>query len=133
MGFRKSMMPTEIVVELNFRHMHTDTGEVELLSVKHIFMVPPPEVRDEYQRRLVKVRGKNIKPSASEAAFYLWHKCVLRVEGYDDLPAPPVDWKTYFHDAVGRIHLEQATDRFLEMIGLEEAEEAKKFGPSSEV
>lgn len=138
MGFKKTKAFEEIrvpmVVKMADETSLDAAGNATIVetTVAHIFRIPPPSVREEWQRLLVRVKGKNVssgsKPSAN---WFLWKHCILRVEGYDDLP-PGDLWKEYFSDAIGRIHVDNVVDMLMETLGSEEAEQEKKFEESSE-
>ena len=132
MGFKKSKALEEIKVPILFNMAGEDGVGLEQVEVAHIFKIPTPKVREEWQRKLLKVKGKKISTgSRSEANWYLWLNTVIRVEGYDDLPQTE-DWKQYFSDNIGRIHVDSAVDMLMESLGGEEVETEKKSEPSSE-
>lgn len=129
MGFRKEMMPERFIVPIHFEYT-MDSGDVIEGDVSHTFRLPTPAERENYSRRLVKMKGRKITPGVGDATRYLWRTCILKVEGYEDLPKEG-DWKDYFDDAIGRIHMEKATDGFLAMIEMEDGDRLKKSEPSS--
>ena len=132
MGFKKSVEFNEVRVPLLVNTYYEETKELQRVEVAHIFKVPTPEVRVEWQRRLLQVKGKKIKTgSRSSANWYLWIHSVLSVEGYDDLPKTE-QWKEYFTDPIGRIHVDDAVDALMTLLGAEEPEE-KKLEESSEL
>lgn len=140
MGFTKSMVAQEFPVSLRFEYQQYEdapSGGPPLLigttsaEVTHIFRLPSVEEREEYHRRLVRTKGKKVVSGASDAAVYLWSRCCIRVSGYDDLPSLNGNWKVYFDDEIGRIHVEEAVDRFMGRMSAEEVETTKKSAPSS--
>ena len=134
MGFKKSLVPKEICVPLRFNYHNTDTGDMTAVDVQHYFRLPTPTEREEYNRKLVRVRGRKVMHGVEDANFYLWMKCCVRVEGYDDLPKMDEGvlgaWKSYFQDEIGRIHIDAAVSRFNDLMGAEEVDEEKKSEPS---
>src|SRR5512139_850536 len=135
MGFKKSHAFEQIRVPMVVRTSSEDGTTIEEVEVAHVFKIPTPAVREEYQRKLLVVRGRRVRQgSRSEASWYLWKNSVLSVEGYDDLPTLDKDgnWKRYFEDAIGRIHVDNAVDMLMEVLGAEEVEQEKKSEPSSE-
>ncbi len=131
MGFKKSKALEEIKVPMLVNMANEDGTGLTQTEVAHIFKIPLPNVREEWQRKLLKVKGKKISTgSRSEANWYLWLNTVLRVEGYDDLPTT-AEWKQYFADPIGRIHVDSAVDMLMESLGAEETDQEKKSEPSS--
>jgi hypothetical protein len=134
-GFKKSKSFEQIRVPMIVKTSDESGSGIVDAEVAHTFRIPTPEVREEYQRKLLIVKGKKIKQgSISEAKWYLWLRSVISVEGYDDLP--PIDeqgeWKKYFNDPIGRIHVDNAVDMFMEVLGSDEVEVEKKSEPSLE-
>lgn len=133
MGFKKpSILSTDLEISVPMI-VHVFSGDAEdVATVTHIFKIPSTEVREQYTRLLVSVKGRRIKRgSTSEANWYLWRGCIIRVEGYDDLPLGD-GWHEYFNDTIGRIHVDSAVTQLMDYLGGEEAEQEKKFVPSSE-
>lgn len=131
MGFKKSKALEEIRVPMIVNMANEDGTGLEQTEVAHYFKIPLPNVREEWQRRLLKVKGKKISTgSKSEANWYLWLHTIVKVEGYDDLPTTG-DWKQYFTDPIGRIHVDNAVDMLMESLSAEEGEQEKKLEPSS--
>jgi hypothetical protein len=138
MGYKKSKAFEEIripmIVKMVDESMPADKdGNFSLTEVEvaHIFKLPTPELRQEWQRRLVKVKGRKVTGGAtSDANWFLWLNCILKVEGYDDLPDGQ-NWKSYFEDSIGRIHVDNAIGMLVETIGSEEVEQEKKLEQSS--
>lgn len=125
MGFKKSEVPDEITIRLRFIHQIKETGQENVYDVAHIFKPPTVEVREEYQRKLVRVKGRKVSSGVADAIRYLWWNTIIRVEGYDDLPTTG-DWRTYFDDFVGRVHVEEAVERFVTYFTAEELDFSKK-------
>lgn len=131
-GFRKSKALEEIRVPMLVNMANEEGTGLTQVEVAHIFKIPLPNVREEWQRRLLKVRGKKIQTgSRSEANWYLWVHSILKVEGYDDLPMGE-GWKDYFADPIGRIHVDNAVDMLMESLSSEETDQEKKLELSSE-
>lgn len=131
MGFKKSSVPDQVAITLNFRIIAED-GTEQTVPVKHIFRQPALREREEYQRRVVKVKGRKVISTLSDANWYLWGKCILSVEGYDDLPSEGAggDWKLYFQDDNLRIHVDEAVNAFLDITSAEESSWEKKSAQS---
>ena len=134
MGFKKSKAFEEIRVPMLVNTLDEDNGTTEHVEVAHVFRIPPPQVREEWQRKLAKVKGKKISMgSRTEANWGLWLACIIRVEGYDDCDQKKEMWKEYFSDPIGRIHADNAVDMLMETLGSEEVEQEKKSELSSEL
>lgn len=132
MGYTKKRALEEIRVPMIVRQTSEDGSFIEEVSVAHVFAVPSPAVREEWQRLQLKQTGRKVRfGHRSDANRHLWLRTVLRVEGYDDLPTGE-GWKSYFDDAIGRIHIDNAVDMLMEMLTADEGEQEKKLGPSSE-
>jgi hypothetical protein len=134
-GFKKSKAFEQIRIPMVVKTASDDGNTIEDAEVAHIFRIPTPEVREEYQRKLLIVKNRKVQQgSRSAASWFLWLNSVLSVEGYLDLPS--VDdqggWKKYFNDPIGRIHVDNAVDKLMETLGYEEVDQEKKFEPSSE-
>ena len=135
MGYSKARTLTQIRIPLTVNVMSEDGSAVESVQVAHIFNIPSAADREEYNRRLLIIKGKKIKQgSRSDASFYLWKRCIHSVEGYDDLPIIDKDgaWMSYFNDDICRIHIDGAIDALMEVVNTEEGEDLKKSEPSSE-
>jgi len=133
MGFRKSKAFEQIRVPMIVNTFNEEDQLVEAVEVVHVFRIPDPDARTEWERRLVQVKGKKIKHgSRSDANWKLWLSSVISVEGYDDLPKGE-RWKEYFTDPIGRIHVDSAIAQLMDFLGSEEVEQEKKSEPSSEL
>jgi len=146
MGFTKAKFQHETPISLSFRINNEDTGIVEDLVLTHVFRLPTARERDLYEQKRIQVKGRKIKHYAADARWFMWERCCLRVEDYDDLPEVPdpedpigkkmiLDpaWKIkYFTDDVGRIMVDGFVDRFLEQILGDDVEFEKKPEPSLE-
>jgi hypothetical protein len=130
MGYAKSKMHEQFHIHMKFRIFEELTGTDELVEVTHIMRIPTVAEREEYQRQLARIRGRKVAANTSEANWHLWIKCVVNVEGYDDLPKEG-DWKLYFQSGVERVHAEEAASRLLESLESEDTEVEKKFVLSS--
>jgi hypothetical protein len=130
MRFRiKSAPPEEIKVPLEVNYYDEISKQVTQVSVSHLFSYPTTEQREQYQQKLVVVKGKKVKPaSAPDAAWWLWCQCVKSVEGYDDERGVPIvcdkpgEWKRSFNNDVLRPHVEGAIQGLLDHIGANEGE-----------
>ena len=135
MGFKKENAIREIRVALAYETRNHDTGLNETSDVEHIFNFPTTKQREIYQQKSVKWKGRKAKTTGSEASWYLWNACIIRVNGYDDLPADTERGGliTYFKDDdVCRLHVEDAVSSLWELIGAEDGDFTKKSEPSSE-
>ena len=135
MGFKKDNAIREIRVPLAYEIRNHDTGTNETVDVEHVFSFPTTQQRELYQQKGVRWKGRKAKTTASEASWYLWNACIMRVHGYDDLTENS-DKNTlikYFKDDdVCRLHVEDAVNTLWETISAEDGEFAKKSEPSSE-
>lgn len=133
MGFKKSKALEEIKVPMSVSCVNeTDGTTIERVEVAHIFKIPEPTIREEWQRMMLKIKGKKISSGSKSAANWkLWLHSVVRVEGYDDLPSGD-KWKSYFEDDIGRIHVDNAVDMLMEVLSSEEVDTEKKSELSSE-
>ena len=134
MGFKKENAIREIRVPLAYEIINHDTGITETADVEHVFNFPTTAQRETYQQKSVRWKGRKAKTSGIEAAWYLWCACILRVNGYDDLPedANRENLLTYFKDDnVCRLHVEDAINNMWEIISAEEGDFTKKSEPSS--
>lgn len=134
-GFRKSKAFEQIRIPMLVKTATEDGKGIEDVEVAHIFKIPSPEVREEYNRKLLIIKNRKVRQgSRSEASWFLWIHSILSVEGYDDLPEVDQqgNWKTYFNDPIGRIHVDNAVDMLMETLSSDEVEQEKKFEPSSE-
>ena len=125
MGFSKKSAIDVINVRLTYHTVNQDTKEVSDVIVAHKLRVPDIEERNTYQKKLLEAKGRKIGVNRSEAAWYLWNKCILSVEGYDDLPADG-NLRAYFTDDPTRQHIEDVIPLFVESYTGEEAEAEKK-------
>lgn len=133
MGFKKSQAFEKIKVPMLVNTATEDGTAFTQVEVAHVFRIPPPEVREEWQRMMLKTKGKRVEVGAKAAAnWFLWKHCILFVEGYDDLDINKSDWKMYFSDAIGRIHVDNAVDMLMSTLNADEKEQEKKFELSSE-
>jgi hypothetical protein len=132
-GFKKSKAFEKIRVPMLVNTSSEDEKQIERVEVAHIFRIPIPTVREEWQRRMLKTKGKKVEVgSRSDANWFLWRNSILSVEGYDDLDVNDPEWKKYFEDPIGRIHVDGAVDMLMETLGSDEVEQEKKSEPSSE-
>ena len=133
MGFKKSKAFEQIKVPMVVNTASENGEQLEQVEVAHIFRIPLPDVREEWQRRMLKTKGRKVQiGSRSDANFYLWLNSIITVEGYDDLDVQKPDWKRYFDDPIGRIHVDSAVDMLMNTLGSDEVEQEKKFEPSFE-
>ncbi|MDP4272614.1 MAG: hypothetical protein Q8909_21200 [Bacteroidota bacterium] len=134
-GFSVKTAIDTVVIPLSVNYFDDITQQSETINVKHIFKFPTTLVRDGYQQRLVKVTGRKVKTQGtSEASWWLWLQCVVKVENYTDLVIDPEGrWKMAFDTPVLRIHAERAAEQLLQYIDADEGEVEKKFERSSEV
>jgi len=97
-------------------------------EVFHIMRIPTTLEREKQQQMLVKVRGNNIKAQGSaEAWFWLWKQCMLRVEGYDELPETrALIIKEFEESTLLHIHAENAAAALMNHINASEGEILKK-------
>ena len=134
MGFKKSKAFEEIRVPMIVSCADEIGTALSKVEVAHIFHIPTPAVREEWQRKMIKVKGKKVTTgSKSDANWGLWLESIKTVEGYDDIDASDVNWKKYFDDPIGRIHVDNAVDMLMEVLSSEEVEQEKKSEPSSEL
>jgi hypothetical protein len=130
MGYKKTKLEEHVAVRMNFRLINKDENTDTTCEVIHHMRVPTFTEREAHQREIAKVRGRKVMSNVAEANWHLWLKCVISVEGYDDLPQNG-DWKMYFSDGVERIHADEAVARLLESFESQETEVEKKFVQSS--
>ena len=138
MGFNfnkavKAEKQEEIVIPLNVNVIYKDeegvaAGEPDNLEVRHVMRLPSINEREKYQQMLVKIRGQNIKAQGSaEAGFWLWKQCMLRLEGYDELPTTQQQIiKAFEESTILHIHAEKAAEALLNYINASEGEISKK-------
>jgi hypothetical protein len=137
MGFKLSKLntasdkPFEITIPLSVNITYDDDGEEatpDYIEVRHIMRMPTTTEREKHQQMLVKVRGQNIKAQGStEANFWIWKQCYLRLEGYEDLPVTREQVIKLFDDSpVLHIHAENAAQALLGYINANEGEITKK-------
>lgn len=133
MGFKTSkaveQKVNEIIIPLRVTVTYEDgdnTPETEMVT--HIMRMPESSEREKHQALLVKVRGQSVKAKGSvEANFWLWSRCWIRLEGYDDLPETREQINKLFEDSpILHIHAESAAQALLSRIGAEEEEVIKK-------
>lgn len=134
MGFTKDKAITEVRVDMLYKIVTDETGDLEEVSVSHLMRVPDLQEREDHSRESVKVKGRKITPITSKANWNLWKKIVTEVIGYDDLENPKDSYqlKSYFSDDGLRMHVDDAVQRLFEVIGAEDSEYEKKSEPSSE-
>ena len=133
-GFKKSKAFEQIRVPMIVNTADESGLQLEQVEVAHVFRVPLPEVREEWQRTQLQQKGKRFQLGhKSEANFVLWLKTIITVEGYDDLDLKNPDWKRYFDDPIGRIHVDNAVDMFMNILTSDEVEQEKKLEQSSEL
>lgn len=130
MGYKKAKASEQIHIRMNFKLINEQDNTESTCSVTHIMRAPNIAEREEYQRMLARLKGRKVQSNVLEANWKLWLRCVIRVEGYDDLPSNG-DWKLYFQDGVERIHVDEAVVRLIETFESEETEVEKKFVQSS--
>lgn len=130
MGYSKSKLQEHIAVRMRFRVINQQNYTDELCEVVHNMRVPTVGEREAYSRDLAKIKGRKVASNVSEANWHLWLKCVVSVEGYDDLPQTG-DWKLYFQDGIERVHADEAVTRMLESFESEETDVEKKSERSS--
>jgi hypothetical protein len=124
----------EITIPLNVNIMYEDDTIVEgaekptSLEVYHVMRIPTTFEREKQQQMLIKIRGQNIKATgSSEAWFWLWKQCMLRLEGYDELPAERgLIIKIFEESTLLHIHAENAAVALLNHINASEGEITKK-------
>lgn len=126
MGFSKAQAIDVVRIKLVYPVNDAKTGETVQATVTHILRVPTTEEREEYNRRIVKTKGRKVVSDTSVAAWYLWTRCIESVEGYDDIPADG-NFRLYFKedDTVG-IHIDNAISSLMEFINADEVETEKK-------
>lgn len=130
MGFKKPTVAQSLITVPMSVPVFSD-DPLERVDVAHVFKIPSTEVRAEYQKMLVKVKGRRvIGGNTSEANWFLWLNSIDHVEGYDDLPTGE-NWKTYFDDTIGHIHVDNAVTRLMDYLTGDEADFEKKSVPSS--
>jgi hypothetical protein len=134
MGFTKKNLQT-IEVQMSVQTVDESDGQTLVsVNVSHIFTIPSPDARERRDRMVVANKGKKVVlGTKSLANWNLWKECIVYVKGYDDLKADDPTWKTYFADAIGRIHVDSAVDKLLEILGSDEADQEKKLELSSEL
>ena len=135
MGFTKETALREISVKLGYEVRNIDTGINTTADVVHVFSFPTTAQREKFQQDGVMWKGRRAKTKSSRASWNLWIVCMIRVEGYDDIPndATRGDIINYFKDDdVCRLHVEDAVGLLWENIGADEGEFEKKSEPSSE-
>lgn len=135
MGFKKSKALETIEIKMLVNTVADEDGEtLTQVEVSHIFRIPTPQVREQWTREGVRTKGKKVEVgSRSTANFNLWLASIDTVKGYDDLDLDQKDWKKYFIDPIGRIHVDNAVQQLMELLEGEEVELEKKFEPSSEL
>ncbi len=132
-GFSVKTTVETIVVPLEVNTFDEDTGEHGIVRVEHVFKFPSPTVREQYQQRVVTVKGKKVKHhGTAEANWWLWLQCILTVKNYEDLELDKEGkWKEVFAGQILRIHAEKAAEMLLNEIDADEGEAEKKLERSS--
>jgi hypothetical protein len=132
MGFKKANLET-IAINMNVKTVDEKDNMLMDVMVTHVFALPSPAERERWNKEVVQQKGRKIEASKkSTANWNLWLACVKSVEGYDDLDTTKQDWKKYFADNIGRIHVDNAVDILMEMITSDQAGQEKKLELSSE-
>lgn len=116
----------EIPVPMTINTFDEDTHERTSVNVVHIFGVPDPKTREEYQRKLVSNKGRKVVTHLSDARWYFWSSTILRVEGYKQELKTHDELLRAFSSPVGRIHAENAVGQLIEFLEGEEADWGKK-------
>ena len=134
-GFTKESAVREINIPLAYDIINHDTGVISKADVNHVFSFPTTSQREKFQQQSVLWKGRRAKTAGNTAAWNLWKVCVIRVLGYDDLPAEPSRETivAYFRDDdVCRLHVEDAIDGLWGRIAADDGDFVKKPGPSLE-
>lgn len=128
MGFSKNKVAQEIPVSFTVRVLDERTGlQVESeCAVTHIFRRPTIKERELYRQMASSFEKGKAKLRVTKANLALWDTCILRVEGYDDLPADG-NFKSYFleDDLIGKAHADAAASLLLNQIAETEVEQEK--------
>ena len=130
MGYTKRAVEEQVSVKMRFNVINHDDNTNVTYEVMHILRVPTVAEREGYQREIARVKGRKVIANSGEANWHLWLKCIISVEGYDDLPKTG-DWKQYFSSGVERIHVDEAISQMLQSFESEETDVEKKFVQSS--
>ena len=108
--FEHAVETISIEIEANQRK----NGVLTTVNVVHLFRAPTSKEVDQYRRLLSKVRGRSVKTDFSGAANYFWGRCIVKVDGYKNLPEI---WKQFFlTDSKAQIHVQSAIDALLEVV-----------------
>jgi hypothetical protein len=114
MGFSKSKVQTEIPINFSV-DVVADGVELDRATVTHVFRRPTIKEREFYRQVAHRWEGGKPKLRLTKANLSLWETCILRVEGYDDLPK--ADFKNYFlSDDIGQAHADAAARILMEKI-----------------
>ena len=123
MGFKKKNVITEIPIRFSCEVENDDGTYTERAVCTHWFKRPTPAMRE----RLVEAYlGGKKKVSVSNEIFKFWERCILRVEGYDDLEEGQ-SLSEYFQDPMVRDHVDAVVGLLISKLTVEEEEAEKKF------
>ncbi|RKY29902.1 MAG: hypothetical protein DRP74_08010 [Candidatus Omnitrophota bacterium] len=128
MGFTKSRGVDQFKIGRKFP-CASNEGHIEYITVFHTFRLPTAEERDEYEQKALHMRGKKLTHKVSTAKIWLWNRCCVSVEGYDDLPKdekgnldPQWKQKYFANDPKVLLHCDQFTSDFLDILEGEQTE-----------
>ena len=134
-GFTKANALRELDIPLAYDIINHDTGGISKADVNHVLRFPTTSQREKFQQQSVLWKGRRAKTAGNTAAWNLWKVCIMRVLGYDDLPADSSRESiiSYFRDDdVCRLHVEDAIDGLWGRIAADDGDFVKKSEPSSE-
>ena len=133
MGFSKKKAASTIQIPMTFQHQFVDSdGELigeEDVKVIHHFRPPGSRQMERYRGEVVRVKGRKMRHEGTKALWNLFCGTIVRVEGYDDLPAEDQtkgNIVQYFNDDVVRHHAENGVELLLERLQSEDADLEKK-------
>lgn len=136
MGFTMKAYEETLTIPLRYIQPDLKNGGTETVIVSHTFQYPTLEVREQRDRDLARVKGRKVTTHRSKANWNFWCKTIAYVEGYEDdgitKETGLEQLKQYFNNPIGRVHVDDMVERFLEVMLGEEIDFEKKSEQSSE-
>jgi hypothetical protein len=121
MGFSKKNVQQEIAVAFTVRVENEQLQVEDQVDVVHVFKRPTIKERELYRQMAHSFQGGKPQLRLTKANLKLWDACIVRVQGYDDLPEG--DFKPYFlTDDIGKEHADAAVRILLDRISEAETE-----------
>lgn len=131
MGYSKQRALETLRIPMSYQIRNLDAGTIEDVDVAHIVEFPSSKIRDDWDKKVVKVKGKRAVANKGVANWSMWKAIIIKVEGYDDIAedASREELYKYFSQGPPRIHVDDCIERVWEMISAEDSEWEKKSAP----